>query len=157
VAATPEEVFRFLTDLERAPEWVPELLSMERMSEGDLGVGSRYAQLARMVGRPTRTEIVVTEYDPPCRCAHEGGGESMRFAARFTVEKHPWGSRVRHDYEYTLSGAMMLLEPLIDPWLQKNAEAAIENVKRALLRRGESQSGRTRSRGYSARGAYDGL
>lgn len=134
VAAPPEVVFRFVSDLGRAPEWVPELVSVTKLDPGPVRLGTRFAQVARIAGRESRTELRVTAFEPPRRFAHEGAGDSMRFAARFELEPRDGGTRVRHDYELHLGGLRALMEPLIAGRIEQRSAAAAEALKRAIER-----------------------
>ena len=43
-----DEVFAYVGDLETAPQWVPDLVSMRKVTEGPVGVGTRYVEMVQM-------------------------------------------------------------------------------------------------------------
>ena len=48
VERSPEEVFAYVANLENAPDWVPDLVSVTKTSEGEIGVGIRYTEVVKM-------------------------------------------------------------------------------------------------------------
>ncbi|HVB96111.1 MAG TPA: SRPBCC family protein [Chloroflexota bacterium] len=69
VAAAAATVFRFLTDLERTPEWDPGVTSVRSMTRGPLRRGSIIRQTVERDGESTHMDDEVTDYDPPWRLA----------------------------------------------------------------------------------------
>lgn len=69
VDAPPEDAFAYLADFTRHGEWANTNsgLKVEAASEGPVGVGSKFRSTQRFVGKDTRGDITVTEYDPPSR------------------------------------------------------------------------------------------
>ena len=128
------EVFAYVADLERAVEFVPNLVSMRKVSEGEIGVGARYEEVVRMAGQEGDGTLEVTEYDPPRLFAHRGEGGSARFTARFIVE--PDGENAcnfTHEYSVKLSGfSARVLAPLVNRTVKSSNEEAAANLQPIL-------------------------
>jgi uncharacterized membrane protein len=60
-----EEVFAYLTDVSRLPEWQSSAESAEL--EGELRRGARVREVRTFMGRHATSTLEVTEYDPPRR------------------------------------------------------------------------------------------
>jgi carbon monoxide dehydrogenase subunit G len=129
VPRPPAEVWSVVADLERAPEWVPDLISVTKVSEGDIRVGTRYTEVVNMNGNKGDAELEVTQYDAPRVFANEGKGGPASFSAKFTLEPDGDGTRVTHEYTVTMSGIMKMMEPLMKGWLKKNSEEAVERLQ----------------------------
>src|SRR5688500_17289143 len=91
----PEDVFAYLADLERYPEWQEGLLSTRVDTDGPTRVGSRGVDR-----RPTPMGVrefpfVVAEYDPPRRIAFRVTGGPVRSVATLTLEPTDDKSRSR--------------------------------------------------------------
>lgn len=127
---TPEQVFDVLSDLERAPEWVPDLLSVKKLTPGPVVVGTRYAERVRMGSREGDAELEVTEHERPRVFAHRGKGGPASFGARFVLEAEDGGTRVTHEYELRMSGMFKLMTPMMAGWVKKNSEAAMASLAR---------------------------
>jgi carbon monoxide dehydrogenase subunit G len=62
--ASPETVFRMLTDLETAREWMPGFVSREKLTEGEFGPGTEWRETRKMYGRNATEQFQVTGYEP---------------------------------------------------------------------------------------------
>ena len=63
IAARPEKVFGYVTDVRREPEWNPQLREAEKLTPGPIGAGTRYrVRFGRGVGTAM---IENTAFDPP--------------------------------------------------------------------------------------------
>lgn len=70
LAASPHEIFDAMTNLDDAGEWMPGFVRLQRLGEGvHLGVGSRWRETRRMLGKEATEEFEVTEFAPPDRLA----------------------------------------------------------------------------------------
>lgn len=132
VDATPEAAFALVADLERAPEWVPDLLSVTKLSGGPVGVGTRYAEVVQMGGKQGDGELEVTEYERPRVFAHKGQGGPAHFTGRYVLEPEGGGTRITHHYTVKLGGFMSLMAPMISGWVRRNTEAGLQNLERLL-------------------------
>lgn len=63
------EVWEFITNHANAARWMPNLTSIEVVSEGPVGVGSRFRETRRFKGRDAVAEIEVTAWEPPVEYA----------------------------------------------------------------------------------------
>ncbi len=132
VAKTPDEVFPFISDLEKAIDWVPDLISVEKVSEGEIAVGTLYQEFVRVGKKTGHATLVVTEFEPNRVFAHKGQGGPSRFTGRFLLEPHDGGTRITYDYSVKMTGFSRLLTPVVGRWIRKNSEAAIQNLQKAL-------------------------
>ncbi|HUX88998.1 MAG TPA: SRPBCC family protein [Chloroflexota bacterium] len=69
VDAPAATVFRFLTDLERTPEWDPGVTQVRSMTRGPLRHGSIIRQTVERDGESTQMDDEVIDFDPPWRLA----------------------------------------------------------------------------------------
>ena len=59
--ASTETVWEIITDLENAPTWVPDLLSVRKLDSGPMAVGSRYEQRMKVQGREMMVTVAIEE------------------------------------------------------------------------------------------------
>lgn len=62
---TREQVFDALTDLDRAGEWIPDLVRMTALSPAPFGPGSRWRETRRMFGGTADAVFVLADWTPP--------------------------------------------------------------------------------------------
>lgn len=99
IAAPPETVWRLTTEVERWPELLAAITSLERLDAGPLTVGS--TARIKQPGQPRRT-WTVTEMDAPRRFVWETHGTGMRMVATHDIE--PTGTGCRNTLAIDLSG-----------------------------------------------------
>jgi carbon monoxide dehydrogenase subunit G len=101
VAAPPERVWEVLTEVERWPERIPTVDSVERLDDGPLRVGSR----TRMQ-QPRLPEAVwtVTDVDEGRSFTWESRSRGVAISAGHVVEPH--GTTTRLTLSVSLSGPL---------------------------------------------------
>jgi uncharacterized membrane protein len=95
IARTPEEVFAYVDQVDRHPEWQEKLVSSKRETEEPLQVGSRIDQVRRVPGGPREFTLEVTEHDPPRKISWRALNGPVRPVGSVTVEPLADGSRSR--------------------------------------------------------------
>lgn len=99
ITAPPETVWRLTTDVERWPQLLEAITSLERLDAGPLAVGS--TAKIKQPGQPLRT-WTVTELEAPRRFVWETHGLGMRMVASHDVE--PTATGCRNTLAIDLSG-----------------------------------------------------
>lgn len=64
VNASPDRTFGVFTDLRGAPDRIPEIVSLEVLTEGDIGVGTRFRETRKMFGKDETVEMEITSFTP---------------------------------------------------------------------------------------------
>jgi len=82
----PRDVFAYLTDVDRVREWQPATEEVRRETDGPVGVGSRWTQVLRVMGRTIESRIEVTEHEPDSRFAIRTSGGPVNFHVVHTLE-----------------------------------------------------------------------
>jgi uncharacterized protein YndB with AHSA1/START domain len=79
-----EEVFAYLTDVARLPEWQSSAESAEL--EGELAEGARIMEVRTFMGRRATSTLEVTEYDPPRRFSLHVVEGPIQYAVEHALE-----------------------------------------------------------------------
>ena len=79
-----EDVFAYLTDVARLPEWQSSAESAEL--EGDLAEGARIKEVRKFMGRHATSTLEVTEYDPPRRFSLHVVDGPIEYAVEHALE-----------------------------------------------------------------------
>lgn len=69
IPAPPDEVFAYLSDLDRLSEWQAGVVSARRTSPGEMGAGATALVTREIMGNRVEAPLTVTEYNPPHRLA----------------------------------------------------------------------------------------
>lgn len=138
VEAPRSEVWAFISDTERLPEWFSEFKAAEQVSDGPPGLGSVVRYTIAQGNRSGTIEIV--EWEPGSRLSWDGpplrwmgGGARPRGTyeladagegrTRFTARFHP-----------QLSGTQVLLHPYLKRWVRRERQASLRKMKELVER-----------------------
>lgn len=94
VAAAPERVWAVLTDLDRAPEVLTAVESVEVHTEPPFGLGTRWTETRTAFGRQATETMEVVEVEPGRRYVVEAVGTGSRYRSEFRVEPDGDGTRL---------------------------------------------------------------
>src|SRR5689334_21006017 len=59
-----EQVFAFLMDINQQPTWQSNLIKSEQLTQGPLGLGSRFREVRRMGKRESEIQGEITAFEP---------------------------------------------------------------------------------------------
>ena len=113
VQRPPEDVFAFLTDPERLPEWQTSTVEVRRERSGPLEVGERFKEVHAAMGRKLESTVEVAESSPPSAFALKILDGPMPLDGRWTFEPAGGGTRVHFVGEANASGPKKLARPLL--------------------------------------------
>jgi uncharacterized protein YndB with AHSA1/START domain len=133
----PDEVFAYVTDPTRFPEWQHDVVSVRMEQSGTPAVGSTFTT-TRRIGRGQRTMTQeISAIDPPRSWEVHGIDGPLRPSANVTVEPLDRGSRSRVTFalDFAGHGAGALLVPMVRRMAAKGAPNSYRNLKELLERR----------------------
>ena len=133
VRARPEDVFRFLADLENWPRWQSDMKSTS-LADGPRGeVGAVYRYVSKAMGMTFDSTVRLTRVDARREIAFEGTWTGMiRPDGRYLVEPAPEGSRVTLNPHPQVRGIGRLMEPLIAFMGRRLNKEHLEALRREL-------------------------
>ncbi len=108
-----EDVFDYVADERNEPKYNAQMRLAEKISDGPIGVGTRYRAEVVSGGRPVSMLIEVTEYERPRRLASKTTISAMDIAYTLTFEPVPEGTRMRWSGEIEPHGMLKLMGPLV--------------------------------------------
>ncbi len=132
-AASPGAVFAYLSDFTTTNEWDPGTVHTERVS-GDGGIGTKYHNTSKFMGRETELTYEVVEHRPDTRFALRGENKSVVANDSMQIEAQGTGSRVTYTADFEFKGLGKLIAPLLAPGLKKLGDEAEEGLREALAK-----------------------
>jgi uncharacterized protein YndB with AHSA1/START domain len=127
-----EEVFAWLTDPDRLPQWQSSAVEVRQQSDGPVGVGTRFKEVRRMLGRRLESEVEVTVYEQPRRFAVRSQSGPVPFEADQTLEPTEAGTRVHFRGKGEPGGFFKLAEPLVARAVERQFRSDFETLKDIL-------------------------
>lgn len=128
IGASPETVFDYLSDLGNLPDWQTGIVSAERSSPGEMGVGATARVVREVMGQRVEAPLTVTAYDRPHHLAI--GSEVSGVKALAQLDLAPaasGGTDLAFAMELRASGLTSFMEPMI-------ARAAGSDIDASLVR-----------------------
>jgi uncharacterized protein YndB with AHSA1/START domain len=127
-----EEVFAFLADQTNAPRWQSGLLEVRRTTEGPIGVGTKHTAVRKFMGRRVEASNEFVEYEQNRIIAFTGKATGIDFAASYTTESTPEGTKVISYLEMQPKGFFGFTEPLMTSSLRREMAANLGELKQVL-------------------------
>jgi len=144
IAATPEQVFAAATDFQRAPEIIRGIVHTEILTDGPVGVGTRFKETRVMFKREATEEMQVTRFDPPAGFDLTCENHGCRYLTTFRMQPSGAGTKVEMTFDVTpltTPAKVMgfLMRPLMKSCLKETAKdlddlaAAVEGREEAVV------------------------
>lgn len=109
IGNSPEAVFAFCSDLRNEMVWNPKARSVEKLTDGPVGVGTRFLARWSNAG-PTVVEIV--RFDRPHQWETRSITRGLEVAMTGTVEENALGARYLARVQLRPHGVAVLYAPL---------------------------------------------
>ena len=133
VAEPIDVVFSYLSDFTTTTEWDPGTVRTERLS-GTGGVGTTYRNTSRFLGRTVHLTYIVEEFVDSqllrLRAIHNG----LTALDTMTFRTTAGGAEVSYTANFSFTGPIWLLAPMLKPALERLASRAGTGMRVALNR-----------------------
>jgi carbon monoxide dehydrogenase subunit G len=136
IRAPLARVFDLTNNIDRAMEWLPKGVRVEKLTEGPLRLGARYRETRKILGRDDTEIYEVTVLDPPRRSevtADGAQGTAGRGLFRFRVDFAAEGAdatRVSLTASATRLGCVgVLLGPVVRGIMRRHSVADLAGLK----------------------------
>jgi uncharacterized protein YndB with AHSA1/START domain len=127
-----EEVFAYLTDPSKVPEWQSSALEARLETEGPMRAGSRAVETRKFLGRKLESKMDVLEYEPPKLFTIKVASGPVPFQVTNTLSETGAGTRVDAVIEGEPGGFFRLAEPLVVRAVQRELRGNLETLKDVL-------------------------
>jgi carbon monoxide dehydrogenase subunit G len=134
VDAPPEVVFEVLSDFAHAAENIRGIERLEILTDGPVGVGTRFRETRVMFGKESTEEMEITAFDPPHGYTVGADSCGCRYCAEYRLVADIAGTHVRlliSTQPITLTAKLMSpLSFLMSGSMKMLIAADLEDVKR---------------------------
>jgi uncharacterized protein YndB with AHSA1/START domain len=126
----PAEVFAYVTDAERLPEW--QSSAVEARWQGEKARGARIHEVRKFLGRRMDSDLEVTEYEPDRLFALKAVSGPVPFSVHQTLEPRDGGTRLTFVGEGEPGGFFKLAEPIVGRVAERQFKGDFETMKDIL-------------------------
>ena len=127
-----ETVFDFVADERNEPRYNPSMLHAEKVSDGPIGLGTRFRAETNSMGRTSEMIIEFTTYDRPKVLVSSTRLSSMDIQGSLTFDVIDNGTRMRWSWDLKPRGVFSLITPLIRIMGKRQEERIWGNLKHYL-------------------------
>ncbi len=99
VKADPVTTFRVFADIPNAGSMIAGIESLEMLSAGPVGVGTRWRETRIMMGKAASEEMEVTGFDPPLSYVVEAESHGTHYHSRYDFAPVAGGTQVTLRFE----------------------------------------------------------
>jgi 2-aminobenzoate-CoA ligase len=99
VQAAPERTFQTFADFANTAHHISGIISTEVLTEGPIGIGSRFRETRRMFGREASEEMEVTIFDPPKSYSLRAFSHGTEYRTRFEFTPENGATMVKMIFE----------------------------------------------------------
>jgi hypothetical protein len=127
-----EEVFDFVADERNEPSYNPRMIRADKMTEGPVGVGTRFHSVMTGAGGVAEMTIEFTEFDRPRRITEQVHLSRMDISGQLLFEPEATGTRMRWVWDLAPHGFLRLLAPLVRRLGDRQEREIWSGLKRAM-------------------------
>ena len=138
IGRAPEDVFDYVTDISREFEWNPRMKRVAKLTEGPIGIGTRW-EGEWLAGDPMTIEYIV--FDRPTNWRSVGRSRALLVASEGRVEPTPEGARLSLRVELEPRGRLRLIAPLLGQIMRGRERQHLVSIKERLERSASSANG----------------
>ena len=135
VAAPVEKVFALATDLMGAPGRLRRIISLEVLTPGPVGRGTRFRETRKVFNREATEEMEITEFDPPRGYVVGCESHGCRYRTEFSFIPNGEGTKLVMIFEATpISMMAKLMSPMMKAMMgavQKEVAEDLDDIKAA--------------------------
>ena len=128
VNAPIERVFDCWASLERSPEHQKPTLDRTMLTDGPVGVGTRYSAVDQWPGQKVTFEMEVTSFERPTLIG-AGWEDPMNGSWTARFEESNDGTRMDFETNIEPTGLMGLVSPLMKPWAGRQLSNGLASFK----------------------------
>jgi hypothetical protein len=133
VPKAPGEVFPWLLDEDKVPQWTTRLQAYDVIGGGGIARGTRIRQVLTVSGQALDIEMEITRFDPPGFAESRFSTNGMDVETTYALRANGDGTELTQTLDGKANGfKARLLVPVVQPKLEAKLTEDLERL-RALL------------------------
>ena len=133
VPKPPAEVFVWLLEEDKVPQWTGRLQAYEVLGDGTLGSGTKIRQVLTISGQPFDLEIEIVRYEPPGFAESRFSTNGIDVETTDRLREAGGGTKLTQTLEGKASSfKARLLLPVVQPKLEGKLTEDLERLRELL-------------------------
>jgi carbon monoxide dehydrogenase subunit G len=127
-----KDVFAFVADPNNMSKWNSAVVSLEQITPGAVGVGSKYKSVGEMMGRRIEGEMQVTAYEPDTKCGYQVNAGPMQVNLTLAFKTVGTGTKINLNAQGNPAGFFKLAEGMMAGRVKSMMEENLARLKSIL-------------------------
>jgi carbon monoxide dehydrogenase subunit G len=127
-----KDVFAFVADPNNMSKWNSAVVSLEQITPGAVGVGSKYKSVGEMMGRRIEGEMQVTAYEPDAKCGYQVNAGPMQVNLTLAFKTVGTGTKINLNAQGNPAGFFKLAEGMMAGRVKSMMEENLARLKSVL-------------------------
>ena len=127
-----KDVFAFVGNPNNMSKWNTAVVSLEQITPGNVGVGTKFKSTGEMMGRRIEGEMQVTAYEPDTKCGFQVNAGPMQVNITITLKTVGTGTKIGLNAQGNPAGFFKLAEGVMTGRVKSMMEENLANLKSQL-------------------------
>lgn len=128
-----KEVYDYVVNVENAPKWQPAVIEVKRLTDGPIRVGTKFSEVAKMMGRRINATCEITELVPNKTFAFKGTSDGpMEYEATYILEPNGNATVLKITGIFRTKRFWRLLEPILKGEVRKESRQELITMKKVI-------------------------
>lgn len=127
-----KDVFTFVSNPNNMSKWNSAVVSLEQVSSGAVGVGSKFKTVGEMMGRRIEGEMQITAHEPDTKCGFQVNAGPMQVNLTLSFKTVGTGTKVSLNAQGNPGGIFKLAEGVMTGQIKSMMEGNLARLKDAL-------------------------
>jgi uncharacterized protein YndB with AHSA1/START domain len=126
------KVFAFVADAKSWPKWHASMLEANQTSSGQMGIGTMFGGVNKVMGRRMPWTSTVSEYVANKEWSETISSGSTLIKEKITCDPIEGGVKFTEVYDMKVGGFLKLLSPMVISTIQKEMKSNLKSLKSIL-------------------------
>lgn len=127
-----KDVFAFVSNLNNMSKWNSAVVSLEQVTPGAVGVGTKFKSVGEMMGRRIEGEVKVTSYEPDTKTGFQMNAGPMQINVTISFKPVGTGTKVGLNAQGNPAGVFKLAEGMMQGRVKSMMEENLARLKSIL-------------------------
>ena len=130
-----KDVFAFVANPNNMAQWNSAVVSLEQVTPGPVGVGTKFKSVGEMMGRRIEGEMQITSYEPDTKCGFQVNAGPMQVNLTLTFKPVGTGTKISLNAQGNPAGFFKLAEPMMAGRVKSLMQENLSRLKSQLEKR----------------------
>jgi carbon monoxide dehydrogenase subunit G len=127
-----KEVFAFVANPNNMSKWNSVVLSLEQVTPGEVGVGTKFKSIGELMGRRIEGEMQITAYEPDTKCGFQVNSGPMQVNMTMTFKTVGTGTKISLNAQGNPAGFFKIAEGMLAGRVKTMMEENLARLKSVL-------------------------